>query len=229
MPLPRSPHTSTRHHRRLPRRLVHAAVGALAAAGSLGVAAGSAGAAPRPAGIEGDQHSAAVVDRANQALAAHDRFTVTGTPADFVAYLGARDAAADAVAWEMRLDPGAVRSAWSKADMQHQEAVLAALTQLGVEYRYARSEPGVAFDCSGLTAFAWGRAGVTLTRQSGSQINAAASRDQSSAVAGDLAQYPGHVMMWLGVGDAIVHASNPSTDVALSFVNRSVRFGDPTG
>ena len=42
-------------------------------------------------------------------------------------------------------------------------------------------------------------------------------------------QYPGHVMMYLGVGDAIVHASNPSTDVELSFTSRSVRFGDPTG
>ena len=34
-------------------------------------------------------------------------------------------------------------------------------------------------------------------------------------------------MIWLGVGQAIVHASNPSTDVELSFVNRSIRYGDP--
>ena len=129
----------------------------------------------------------------------------------------------------MGLDPAALRNAWSRADLQHQEALLAALTQLGVAYRSSTSEPGVGFDCSGLTAFAWGRAGLPLTRQSGSQINAAAARDHASAVAGDLAQYPGHVMMYLGVGDAIVHASNPSTDVELSFTSRSVRFGDPTG
>jgi hypothetical protein len=48
-------------------------------------------------------------------------------------------------------------------------------------------------------------------------------------VAGDLVQYPGHVMMYLGVGEAIVHASNPANDVELSHVSRSVRYGDPTG
>ena len=35
-------------------------------------------------------------------------------------------------------------------------AVAAAMSQLGVPYRYAASSPGVAFDCSGLTAYAWG-------------------------------------------------------------------------
>ena len=86
------------------------------------------------------------------------------------------------------------------------------------------------FDCSGLTAFAWGRAGVTLSRQSGSQINEIARRDQDTAIAGDIMQYPGHVMLYLGVGEAIVHASNPSTDVELSFTSRSASgYGDPTG
>ena len=42
-------------------------------------------------------------------------------------------------------------------------------------------------------------------------------------------QYPGHVMLYLGVGEAIVHASNPSTDVELSFTSRSVRYGNPLG
>ena len=60
------------------------------------------------------------------------------------------------------------------ADLEHQEAVLAALTQLGVAVPVATSQPGVGFDCSGLTSFAWGRAGYGLTRQSGSQIRAAA-------------------------------------------------------
>jgi cell wall-associated NlpC family hydrolase len=129
----------------------------------------------------------------------------------------------------MQLDPVALRAAWSRADLQRQEVVLAALTQLGVAYRSATSEPGVGFDCSGLTAFAWGRAGVQLTRQSGAQISAASGRDEATALAGDLLQYPGHVMLYLGVERAIVHASNPSTDVELSFVSRSVRFGDPTG
>jgi cell wall-associated NlpC family hydrolase len=141
----------------------------------------------------------------------------------------ARDTTADTVAAEIRLDPATLRAAWAKADLVHQEAMLAALTQLGVAYRGYKSDPGVGFDCSGLTSWAWGRAGLQIAHQSGSQINAARRVDQSEAVAGDLVQYPGHVMLYLGVDRAIVHASNPSTDVELSFVPRSVRFGDPTG
>lgn len=191
--------------------------------------AGGADAAPLPARIDGDQHSSAVVAASSAALAAFDTFSATGTPGDFVAYLGARDAAADTVAGEMHLDANAVRGAWAKADMRHQEVVLAALTQLGVQYRYAHSEPGVAFDCSGLTAWAWSRADVALPHQSGAQINGVRRVDESAALAGDLVHYPGHVMLYLGVDRAIVHASNPSTDVALSFASRSVRYGDPEG
>src|SRR5207342_3891364 len=121
-----------------------------------------------------------------------------------------RDVAADAVADEMRLDPGTVRTAWTKADMLHQEAVLAALTQLGTPYRAMRSDPGVGFDCSGLTSWAWARAGVQIAHQSSAQIRAARRVDESAAVAGDIVQYPGHVMLYLGVDRAIVHASNPS-------------------
>lgn len=177
--------------------------------------------------MPGDHHSPVVVDRALTALHAFDTFELTGSPRDFVAYVAARDASADAVAGEMSLDPAALRAAWSRTDMAHQEAVLAALSQLGVAYRHATSEPGVGFDCSGLTAYAWSRAGVEIAHQSGSQINAADPRNESEALAGDLVQYPGHVMLYLGVGRAIVHASNPSTDVELSFVDRGVRFGNP--
>jgi hypothetical protein len=230
MPFHRPPQPLVRHQCRGVRRTRRILAGltaslAVSTIGAIGAAGGTAVAAR----IGGDHHSRLVVERANAALAAHDTFSVAGTPGNFVAYLGARDAAADAVAMEMGLDPAAVRAAWSRADLRHQEVVLAALTQLGVAYHYASSEPGVAFDCSGLTAFAWGRAGVQLAHQSGSQISAAAGRDHDTALAGDLAQYPGHVMLYLGVGDAVVHASNPSTDVELSFASRSVRFGDPTG
>ena len=160
---------------------------------------------------------------------AHDVFSYTGTPDAFVGYLGARNATADVVAVELGLDPVALRDAWARADLPHQKAVLAALTQIGAPYVKNTSDPNVGFDCSGLTAYAWGRAGVELSRQSSAQINAARSIDQSEAFAGDLAQYPGHVMMYLGVGDAIVHAANHEKDIAIDFLSRDVRFGDPTG
>ena len=52
-----------------------------------------------------------------------------------MAYLGARNATADVVAFELGLDPVALRDAWARADLPHQKAVLAALTQIGVAVR----------------------------------------------------------------------------------------------
>ena len=83
---------------------------------------------------------------------------------------------------------------------------MSALTQVGVPYRRNTSQAGVGFDCSGLTTYAWAQAGVGLTRQSGAQIKNAAARTRETAQAGDLAYYPGHVMMWLGVDSFIVHS-----------------------
>ena len=160
------------HRARPRRRLLAGVAGVIATIAWIGGAGGSAA-----AGIAGDHHSPLVAERAAAALTTRDAFALTGTPGDFVAYLAARDATADAVAAEMGLDPLALRAAWAKADGQHQVAVLAALTQLGKPYRYATSDPDVGFDCSGLTAYAWGRAGLDLPNQSGSQIRAAGSRD----------------------------------------------------
>ncbi len=206
------------------RRLVAGLAGVVAAAAWT---AGAADAAPKWSHIDGDHHSPGVVLAAAGALAAFDTFASSGTPGDFVTYVAARDAAADSVAVEMRLDPVAMRSAWSEADVAHQEAVLAALTQLGVPYRAYRADPGVGFDCSGLTSWAWAQAGVEIAHQSTSQIHAARAVDEVNAVAGDLVQYPGHVMLYLGLDGAIVHAANTRNDVELSFITRSVRFGDP--
>src|SRR5215203_5917801 len=155
------------------RRWRRAGIGAAIAA----VATVAMGAAPAAADrIGGDHHSPTVVWSAAAALAAQDAFAGTGTPGAFVTYLSARDAAADAVALEMGLDPVTVRGAWARADSAHQEAVLAALSQLGKPYRFATSDPGVGFDCSGLTAFAWSRAGVEIPHQSSAQIGVAARR-----------------------------------------------------
>lgn len=229
------PVPSARGVRRGPGRLV-ALVGAIAAVSF--VATAPAGAAPprpaaphAPGGIVGDQHSPTVALRAGAALQARDVYVYTDSPWALRSYTEAREAAADAVAVELALDPAAVREAWAAADLAHQTAVLAALEQLGVSYQTNTSSPGAGFDCSGLTTYAWARGGHDLVRQSSSQIDAAAPRDASTAMAGDLVQYPGHVMMYLGTGDAIVHAANHETDVALSTLRdgRSFRWGNPTG
>lgn len=207
---------------RVSARVLRALTGLLAVATIIGWAAG-----PAQAGVAGDHHSPAVVMSAASALAAQDALAANATAGTLTTYLAARDATADAVAVEMALDPAAVRDAWSRADMPHQTAVLAALTELGKPYRYATSDPERGFDCSGLTAYAWGRAGVAIPHQSSAQIRAAAPRDQATAMAGDIVQYPGHVMLYLGVGDAIVHAANRRDDVELDVFGRSVRFGSP--
>ncbi|CAB4664326.1 unannotated protein [freshwater metagenome] len=89
-----------------------------------------------------------------------------------------------------------------------QTAVRAALTQLGVPYRYGQSSPGKAFDCSGLTTYAWGKAGVGLPRNSRRQYNALPKIPKQMAQAGDLI-FTGspihHVGIYLGNG-TMVHA-----------------------
>lgn len=89
-----------------------------------------------------------------------------------------------------------------------QTAVRAALSQLGVPYRYATSLPGKSFDCSGLTTYAWGKAGVGLPRNSRAQFAALPKIPKEAAQAGDLiftGSPIGHVGIYLGNG-TMVHA-----------------------
>jgi cell wall-associated NlpC family hydrolase len=167
-----------------------------------------------------------------RALGALDQWDTAADPDQYVEFVRARDEAATLAAAELGLDPGALRRSWAAADPDNQRALLAAITQLGVPYRTNRSEEGVGFDCSGLTTFAWARAGVALTRQSGAQIREAEAITREEAQAGDLVHYPGHVSMYLGVDNAIVHSPYSGRDVEITFLSErrgnSVRFGDPT-
>ena len=100
-------------------------------------------------------------------------------------------------------------------------AVAAALSQQGVPYRFAASSPGVAFDCSGLTAWAWEQAGVSLPHQSRAQQGAVASIPVSEAQPGDLLFFYSpisHVSIYLGGGQH-VHAPNSGTVVKVGSVN----------
>lgn len=172
-----------------------------------------------------------VAAQALVALGALKRHAETGDADQFASYEQLRDEVATAVAQRLGLDVAQLQQAWERADLEHQTALMAALTQLGVAYRRNTSNPGVSFDCSGLTTWAWEQAGHTLTRQSTAQIRAAAPREQATAQAGDLVQYPGHVMIWLGVDRAVVHAIQPGKPVAVDLISprRGLRFGDPTG
>jgi peptidoglycan DL-endopeptidase CwlO len=100
-------------------------------------------------------------------------------------------------------------------------AVQAALAQQGVPYRYATSSPGVGFDCSGLTAYAWGQAGVGLPHQSRAQYASIPHVPKESAQPGDLIFFYSpisHVSIYLGNGMQ-VHAPNTGSVVNVAPVN----------
>src|SRR4051794_8683720 len=180
-----------------------------------------------PSRKAGDGLAAVAVEALSQLRA----YVRSGDAATWTGYQATRTGIAVEIANHLGLDPTTLQAAWSEADVPHQIALMAAFTQLGVPYHRNQSREGVGFDCSGLFSYAWGVAGTALTRQSAAQIRASAPRDRDSAQAGDLVYYPGHSMMYLGVGDAIVHAPYTGRNVEVDTIahRRGVRFGDPTG
>ena len=85
-------------------------------------------------------------------------------------------------------------------------AVKAALSQIGVTYKFGALSPGVAFDCYGLMVYAWAKAGVSIPRSSRSQYGALTRIPTGAAQPGDLifTRNPvGHVGMYLGNGQMI--------------------------
>jgi cell wall-associated NlpC family hydrolase/cell division protein FtsB len=99
--------------------------------------------------------------------------------------------------------------------------VQAAMAQQGVRYVYATSKPGVSFDCSGLTHYAWGQAGIYLPRNSRAQAAATPRVAPAAAEPGDLIFYYSpisHVGIYIG-GGQLVHAPNSGTVVKVANVS----------
>jgi cell wall-associated NlpC family hydrolase len=188
--------------------------------GFVAIDAGNAGAVQRPAIAV-----AATIDSVSTSAAA--ALATVDTPS----FARRLQNTAIAVGTALEIDAGLLHQAWVAADQPHQIALLSALTQVGVPYHRNASEAGVGFDCSGLTAFAWGHVGVELARNSRAQLGNAVPRTRETAQAGDLVWYPGHVMMWLGVDNFIVHAKQRGSDVEVGHVTdrrvRRLKFADP--
>ena len=106
-------------------------------------------------------------------------------------------------------------------------AVEFAKAQVGKGYRYATSGPDT-FDCSGLTAAAWQRGGVSLAHYSGAQYQQTIRIGSGDLQPGDLVFYgaggSNHVEIYIG-GGMVVSASNPSSGVKLA----GVRYGSASG
>ena len=205
------------------------AMASAALVGVVGVDVDEASAAPA---METNAMTSAVTASARRALESYEQWADSYEVDALRSFVWFRTQTAQYAAVELGISEADMVEAWAATPIGHQVAVLAAMTQLGVPYRTNASEEGVGFDCSGLTTYAWAKAGVQLTRRSSDQIRNAAPVKRAEAKAGDLVQYPGHVMMYLGVGDAIVHSSRTGRPVQVGTVSarraNSVRFGDPT-
>lgn len=81
-------------------------------------------------------------------------------------------------------------------------AIDAALAHIGDPYVWAAAGPGT-FDCSGLTQWAWAKAGVNLTHYTGSQAVQGVRVQPNQLLPGDVVLFGGnlhHVGMYLGAG-----------------------------
>ncbi len=115
---------------------------------------------------------------------------------------------------------------WMRTDDRRMTVILTALAQVGTSYRWTGNQPG-GFDCSGLTSYSWSRAGVKIPRVSGDQINAAVPRTEADLQTGDLVYRPGHIGLYLGVPDLMVHSPQTGKSVEVKRMGRRTRFGSP--
>lgn len=109
-------------------------------------------------------------------------------------------------------------------------AVRHALSAVGTPYQWGGNTPGVGLDCSGLTHWAYGQAGVDIPRTAAAQT-VGRPVDASELLPGDLVVWDGHVAMVVGDGK-MVEAGDPvqvnpirTTNMNMGFLG----FYRPTG
>ncbi|MGE5225725.1 MAG: C40 family peptidase [Planctomycetaceae bacterium] len=138
--------------------------------------------------------------RIEEFLATSDRLyrTLTGRPQAYLDAIAARPA--------RRQRSTAVRTRASAATI----ALAAARSALGAPYVYGAAGPG-AFDCSGLTMWAYAQAGVAMPHSASAQYAAFPRVSLSALRPGDIVYYGNygpHVALYLGDG-MIIHATHP--------------------
>jgi peptidoglycan DL-endopeptidase CwlO len=102
-------------------------------------------------------------------------------------------------------------------------AVEQAKSQVGVRYRWGQDDPASGFDCSGLTSWAWARAGVSLPHSSRAQYAALAKVDPEDLQPGDLVFFGSpihHVGLYIG-GGQMVHAPHSGANVRVDTIYRN--------
>jgi cell wall-associated NlpC family hydrolase len=119
-----------------------------------------------------------------------------------------------------------LEAVWLRTDDRRMTVILTALAQVGTSYRYTGNQPG-GFDCSGLTSYSWAKAGVKIPRISADQINAFANKAQPDLMVGDLLYRPGHIGLFLGVSDYMVHSPQTGKWVEVKPWGKMTRFASP--
>ncbi len=200
-------------------------------------AAVAAQAAPAP-GPAGSSWSSVVLD--TESVGAY----FTGTPVEDAAtpevtaviaalpsdpgarYTATLQQLADLVASRTKVRADALMKVWQSTDERRMKAILIAMSQVGTRYRWTGNQPG-GFDCSGLTSYAWAQAGVKIPRTSSEQVSKLTARSFDQLQPGDLIYRPGHIGMYLGVGDAMVHAPQTGKTVEVKKIGKSTRYVSP--
>jgi cell wall-associated NlpC family hydrolase len=107
-------------------------------------------------------------------------------------------------------------------------AVRAALSQVGKAYRFAAAGPD-AYDCSGLTMWAWAQAGVSLPHYSKAQYDSLPHVPLDALQPGDLVFFyssVSHVGMYIG-GGQMVDAANPALGVRVAGIGGAIGAARP--
>ncbi|UDY37991.1 C40 family peptidase [Dermatobacter hominis] len=101
-------------------------------------------------------------------------------------------------------------------------AIAAAQSVLGVPYKWAGASPSTGFDCSGLTMWAWARAGKSLPHSSSAQYAATQRISLDQLQPGDLVFFNNpisHVGLYIG-GGMMIHAPHTGDVVKVSPITR---------
>ncbi len=156
------------------------------------------------AGVDARLAAAVRAEEVAQAAAAHAAAVAAAQRAAAASATQAR-AAAQVAAESAAPPPPSPVAAPSGAGAA---AVRAAEAQIGTPYVWAGATPGVGFDCSGLTMWAWAQAGVSLPHSAQAQYDSITHVSPADLQPGDLIFYASggyiyHVIMYVGGGEAV--------------------------